>query len=356
MRLVLIPRPDTNPWLRAVAPVIAFLIALAIGGMMIAALGKSPAQAFDIYFTQAFTDLWILQQVLNKATPLVIIAIGLSFCFRANRWNIGAEGQYLAGILIGGVLAVNTAGMPWSPWLLVPIAMLAMIGGAAYAGIAAVLKNRLGVNEILTTLMLVYVAQNMMDYMVRGPWRDPASVGFPQSVTLEHIALPKITADMHLGVLVALVVVCVAWFVLTRTRYGFAVSATGEAPKAATFAGFNDKTVTLSVLLISGALAGLAGMIEVAGSIGRLNDKMSIGYGFSAIIVAFLGRLSPIGILIAGFAIALTLVGNENAQIFMKLPLDFGRLLQGLLLLLVLAGDTLTRYRIAVIRDETRTA
>ncbi len=234
-----------------------FLIALAIGGIIIAALGKSPAQAFDIYFTQTFTDAWVFQQVLIKATPLVIIAIGLSFCFRANRWNIGAEGQYLAGILCGSWLALSTAGTGWSPWLLLPIALLAMLGGALYAGIAAVLKNRLGVNEILTTLMLVYVAQNVTDYMVRGPWRDPASVGFPQSVTFEHIALPMISAEMHLGVLVALMVAGIGWFVLTKTRYGFAVSATGEAPKAATFAGFNDRTVTLSVLLISGAMAGL---------------------------------------------------------------------------------------------------
>jgi general nucleoside transport system permease protein len=356
MRLALVPRSEPSPLLRTLAPLLAFLAALLVGALIVAALGKSPAQAFDIYFTQAFTDPWVFQQVLMKATPLVIVAIGLSFCFRANRWNIGAEGQYLFGILFGSWLALATAGIGPSPWLLVPVCFLAMLGGALYAGLAAVLKNRLGVNEILSTLMLVYVAQNVLDYMVRGPWRDPASVGFPQSVTLEHIALPRVSTELYLSAPIALAIVAAAWFVLTKTRFGFAVSATGEAPKAATFAGFNDKTVTLCALMISGALAGLAGMLEVAGPIGRLNDKLSLGYGFTAIIVAFLGRLSPIGIVIAGFAIALTLVGNENAQIMMRLPLDFGRVLQGLLLLLVLAGDTLTRYRIVLLRDERRAA
>jgi general nucleoside transport system permease protein len=350
MRLMLVPRAEPSLLIRWLSPVIAFLAALIVGGLIIAALGKSPFQAFDIYFTQAFTDTWVMQQVLRKATPLIIIAIGLAFCFRANRWNIGAEGQYVFGAMVGSWLAINTAGMAWTPILLIPIALLAMAAGAAYAAIAAFLKNRLGVNEILTTLMLVYVARFWMDYMVRGPWRDPASVGFPQSVTFEHIAPPMLTSEMHIGVVIALIVVLLAAFVLGKTRFGFAVSATGEAPKAATFAGFNDKAVTLAVLLISGALAGLAGMIEVAGSVGRLNDKISLDYGFTAIIVAFLGRLSPIGILIAGIALALTLVGNENAQIFMKLPLDFGRLLQGLLLLFVLAGDTFTRYRLVVLR------
>ncbi len=176
MRLVLTPRASVHPAMEAIAPVLAFLVALLIGGIIVAAMGKSPAMAFDIYFVQPFTDAFLFQALLLKATPLIIIAIGLTFCFRANRWNIGAEGQYLAGILCGAAIAVNTAGISWSPWLLLPVGLAAMIGGALYAAIAAVLKNRLGVNEILTTLMLVYVAQNVTDYMVRGPWRDPASV------------------------------------------------------------------------------------------------------------------------------------------------------------------------------------
>jgi general nucleoside transport system permease protein len=356
MRILLTARPEPSALLRVIAPVLAFLAALAAGAAIVAALGKSPLQAFDIYFTQTFTDPWVFQQVLMKATPLVIIAIGLSFCFRANRWNIGAEGQYLFGILFGSWLAIGTAGSAFSPGFIVPVCLLAMLGGALYAGLAAFLKNRLGVNEILSTLMLVYVAQNLMDFMVRGPWRDPASVGFPQSITFDHIALPRISTELFASTLIAVFVVLIAWFVLTKTRFGFAVSATGEAPKAATFAGFNDKTITLCVLMISGALAGLAGMLEVIGPIGRLNDKLSLGYGFTAIIVAFLGRLSPVGIVLAGFAIALTLVGNENAQIMMRLPLDFGRVLQGLLLLFVLAGDTLTRYRLVIVPAEREAA
>jgi general nucleoside transport system permease protein len=353
MRIMLVPRAEQSVVARLLAPIMAFLAALLAGGVLVAAFGRSPLQAFDIYFMQAFTDLWIFQQILAKATPLIIIAIGLAFCFRANRWNIGAEGQYLFGILCGSSLVLATAGVDWSLPILIGACLLAMLGGAIYAGIAAVLKNRFGVNEILTTLMLVYVAQNLVDYMVRGPWRDPASVGFPQSITFDHAALPRLTPDLFSSALVAVFVALIAWFVLARTRFGFAVNITGEAPRAATFAGFNDKRVTMIVLLISGALAGLAGMLEVMGPIGRLNDKLSLGYGFTAIIVAFLGRLSPVGIVIGGIAIALTLVGNENAQITMRLPLDFGRVFQGMLLLFVLAGDTLTRYRIVFVAQET---
>jgi general nucleoside transport system permease protein len=356
MRIMLVPRADPSGLAGFLAPIVAFVVALLVGGLLVAAFGRSPWQAFDIYFVQAFADLWILQQILAKATPLIIIAMGLAFCFRANRWNIGAEGQYLFGILCGSSLVLATTGMAWSLPILFAACVLAMLGGAAYAGVAAVLKNRFGVNEILTTLMLVYVAQNLVDYMVRGPWRDPASVGFPQSVMLDHAAVPRLTPDLFSSALVAIIVAFVAWIVLVRTRFGFAVSITGEAPRAANFAGFDDKRVTLIVLLISGAMAGLAGMLEVLGPIGRLNDKLSLGYGFTAIIVAFLGRLSPIGIVIGAIAIALTLVGNENAQIMMKLPLDFGRVFQGLVLLFVLAGDTLTRYRIVIDPRETAVA
>ena len=354
MQLRLVPRSDPGLARQVLTPIIAFALALIIGGLCVAAMGKSPWQAFAIYFVQPLTDSWALQALLLKATPLVIIAIGLSFCFRANRWNIGAEGQYIMGALAGSWIAIAASGWAHASFL-IPVAFAAaMVAGAAYAGIAAFLRNRLGVNEILTSLMLVYVAQLLLDYLVRGPWRDPASVGFPQSVSFSAMALPFVFGDLHIGVVIAALIVGIGAFILGRTRFGFAVSATGEAPKAATFAGFNDQSVTMAVLLISGALAGLAGMIEVLGPIGRLQPSISPGYGFTAIIVAFLGRLSPVAILVAALAIALTLIGNETAQITLKLPLDLGRLFQGLLLFLVLAGDTLTRYRLVLDQPDRR--
>jgi general nucleoside transport system permease protein len=345
MGIQLVPRAEISTIQTIVAPIVAFLLAIAVGALLVLALGASPAKAFEIYFLQPFTDSWAIQALILKATPLIIIGLGLIFCFRANRWNIGAEGQYIIGAMFGGWLAINTAGQG-GLWLIAPILLLSMLGGALFAAIPAQLRNRFGVNEILTSLMLVYVAKLALDYAVRGPWRDPASIGFPQSVTFDHVALPRITTELHIGVIIAALLVIATVFILARLRFGFAISVTGEAPRAATFSGFNDKQVTLVAFMISGALAGLAGMIEVLGPIGRLQPVISPDYGFTAIIVAFLGRLSPVGVVIAGFAIALTLIGSETAQIMLKLPLDLGRVFQGLLLFFVLAGETLTRYTI----------
>lgn len=356
MRIELETRPVRSTAMEIISPLAAFAIAVLIGGGIIAMLGKSPTQAFHVYFVAPLSEIWSLQEVAVKATPLVLIAIGLSFCYRANLWNIGAEGQFVVGGLFGGMVAVYTHGAindgligGW--WVLPAMLLAGTLAGMLYGLIPALLKVKLGASEILTSLMLVYLAELLLDYLVRGPLRDPKGFNFPQSVPFEEMArLPYILPGdrLHAGVLLALAAVFLAAFIMRRTLFGFDVRLVGSAPKAARFAGFSDARLTLAVFAISGGAAGLAGICEVAGQIGQLQPVISPGYGFSAIIVAFLGRLQPIGILLAGLVLSITTIGGENAQILMKVPLDTTRAFQGILLMCVLAADVLTRYRIKI--------
>ena len=291
-----------------------------------------------------------------KATPLVLIAIGLSFCFRANLWNIGAEGQFIIGGAMGGWIALLThggagQGTLGSWWVLPAMLVFGAFCGMLYALIPALLRVWLGVSEILTSLMLVYVAQLFLDYMVRGPWRDPKGFNFPVTVNFDDAATLPLLIDggrLHAGVLIALAVVAIAAVVMSRTLFGYEIRLFGSAPRAARFAGFSNDRLTLTVFAISGALAGLAGICEVSGQIGQLQPAISPGYGFTGIIVAFLGRLSPIGILVAGLVLALTYIGGESAQVAMKLPFYLTGAFQGVLLMCVLTADVFTRYRLRI--------
>ena len=355
MRLELIPRQNVSRWREWLTPILAFGVALLIGGLVIGLMGRSPARAFQVYVIEPLSQGWAIQEILLKATPLMLIGIGLSFCYRADRWNIGAEGQFVMGGLCGGGIAIATQGMATQGiggWWIVPLMLLAgSLGGMIWAAIPATLRNRLGVSEILTSLMLVYVAQLLLDYLVRGPWRDPSAFNLPQSVNFDAAArLPVLFAGgrVHWGLVFGLLAALVAWFVLSKTLFGFAIRATGEAPRAARFGGFDERRVTLLSFLISGGLAGLAGVAEVAGQIGQLQPSISPGYGFTAIIVAFLGRLSAPGIVLAAFVMSMILIGAENAQIALKLPLDLARVFQGLLLFCLLGGEALTRYRLVL--------
>ena len=349
MRLRL-ERQENVPALGLIAaPLLALVFTLIVGAIMFVALGHDPIRAFTIYFIEPLTDPWTLQEMVVKACPLLLIGIGLSFCYRANRWNIGAEGQYVAGAVAGSWLALATHGTDAGPWVLPAMLVLGALGGALWGLIPALLRVRFGSSEILTSLMLVYVAQLGLDYLVRGPWRDPAGFNFPQSVTFDDVAImPLIVEDgrMHAGIIIALVAVVVATVVLGRTLIGYSIELAGTAPRASAFAGFSESRVTYGVFVVSGAMAGLAGIIEVAGPIGQLQPSISPGYGFTAIIAAMLGRLHPVGVLVASFVLALTYIGGEAAQISMRMPFDVTRVFQGTLLIAILAADVLVRYRI----------
>ena len=302
MQLVLEKRAERSRTIALVSPLIAIGLTIATMSILFAMLGKNPIAALSAYFIAPLTDGYSLQEIAVKATPLVMIAIGLSLCYLANVWNIGAEGQFLIGAVSGSWLAVKTHGTDAGAWVMPAMLVLGALGGALYALIPAICKVRFGASEILTSLMLVYVADLLLDYLVRGPWRDPQGFNFPTTAEFDPSAtVPTLIEGgrLHLGALLALVVVGVAALLLGRTIKGFEIRVVGAAPKAARFAGFNAAQLVLFTFIVSGALAGLAGIIEVAGPVGHLQPGISPGYGFTAIIVAFLGRLNPIGILIA---------------------------------------------------------
>ena len=352
MQLVLEKRAERSNAIALVSPLIAIGMTLVTMSLLFAILGKNPVAALGVYFIDPLTDSYSLQEIAVKATPLVMIAIGLSLCYLANAWNIGAEGQFLIGAVAGSWLAVKTHGTDAGPWVLPAMMLLAAIGGALYALIPAICKVRFGASEILTSLMLVYVADLLLDYLVRGPWRDPKGFNFPTTAEFDPVATVPVLIEggrLHLGSVIALVMVAVGAVLLSRTIKGFEIRVVGAAPRAARFGGFNSKQLILLTFAISGALAGLAGIIEVAGPVGHLQPGISPGYGFTAIIVAFLGRLNPVGILIAGLFLALTFIGGEQAQIAMKIPLDVTKVFQGILLFYVLACDSLILYRFKLV-------
>ena len=330
------------------SPLLALALTLAASALVFALLGKSPGTALYTFFIKPLTAEGSLPELLVKASPLVLIATGLSLGFRANVWNIGAEGQYTLGALAGGGLAL------WfydstSPLLLPAMIVAGVLGGMAWAAIPAWLRTRFNANEILTSLMLTYVAQLILIYLVTGPWRDPEGYGFPQSRLFSDAAtMPLLVAGtrLHLGVLLALLVVVVAWGVLGKSLIGFQLKVVGQAPRAARYAGFSDRTLVWLSMMLGGGLAGAAGLFEVAGPVGQLTPQISPGYGFTAIIVAFLGRLHPVGVLFAGLLLALSYLGGEAAQIDLGLPNAVTGIFQGILLFFLLGSDILIHYRI----------
>jgi simple sugar transport system permease protein len=359
MQLVLEKRAERSVVIAIASPLIAIGLTLVTMSILFLILGKNPIEALDVYFIEPLTDPYSLGEIVVKATPLVMIAVGLSLCYIANVWNIGAEGQFLVGAICGSWLAVRTNGTDVGPWVLPAMLILGTLGGALYALIPALCKVRFGASEILTSLMLVYVAYYGMDYLVRGPWRDPHGLNFPTTAPFDPVATMPILIEgsrVHAGALVALFVVMLVTVMLGRTIMGFEIRLVGAAPKAARFSGFNSDRLVLFTFAVSGGLAGLAGIIEVAGPVGYLQPDISPGYGFTAIIVAFLGRLNPVGILLAGFFLALTFIGGENAEVAIKVPLDLTKVCQGILLFFVLACDSLIIHRIRLISTAKKPA
>lgn len=347
-------RPTPSRALTALTPVAAVVLTMLAGGLMFAALGKDPVLAirtifWDPLFHPQFAD-YSRPQLLVKAGPLILIAVGLSLGFRANIWNIGAEGQYIVGAICGA--AVGLAFYPAAGWFIFPLMVLAgAAGGLIWAMIPGLLRVYFRTNEILVSLLLVYVAQSLLAAMALGPLRNPQGGGFPGSRNLSQYpaaANPELIAGtgMHWGVVAAFVAVIAAHVLLTRHILGYQIRLAGEAPRAAGFAGVNAGRLVLICLGLSGTLAGLAGLFEVAGPSGKISIDFASGYGFTAIIVAFLGRLNPLGILAAGLLMALTYIGGELAQFMLGLPKASIQAFQGMLLFFLLALDVLSHYRV----------
>ena len=347
MKLYLERRAQRSRYMAYLSPLIAVALTVLFGGVLFAALDIEPLEALYIYFIDPLMSLWSLEELLVKAAPLILIGVGLAVCFRANLWNIGAEGQLTMGAVVGSSIPILLPAWQ-SPMVLILMLLLGALGGALFGAIPALLKNRFGVNEILTSLMLVYVAQLFLDWIVRGPWRDPHGFNFPKSVDFEGWQLlPTLgSGRVHIGVIAAVIAVVALFFLLTRTLKGFEIQVSGAAPRAGAFAGFSRKRMVWFCFLLSGALAGLAGICEVAGLGGHLRPTVSPGYGFTAIIVAFLGRLNPVGVLLAGLLLGISYLGGEAAQVMLGVSDKTAQVFQGMLLFFILACDTLILYRI----------
>ena len=341
-------RPQPSSFWSYASPVLALLITVAIGVGLFIALGKDPVKGLQVFFWEPIKSPYALGELLVKATPLLIIALGLAVCFRSNVWNIGAEGQYVIGALAAGgvaLLADKTTG----PWIIAAVLVAGVLGGMAWAGITALLRDRFNANEILVSLMLVYVADMVLNYMVFGPWKDPNGYNFPQTRTFEAVTqIPRLMAGsrVNIGIVLALLGVAAMWLYLYRTYAGFAQEVSGQAPAAARYAGFSSRRALWVALLISGGAAGLAGALEVAGPIGQLTPYVPAGYGFAAIIVAFVGRLHPVGVVFSALLMSMFYIGGELAQSRLGLPKSLTGVFQGLLLFTLLACDTLIAYRL----------
>ena len=341
-------RPQASTCMRYLSPVIAAGLTVVCGIVFSVIIGLNPADAFHAFFIAPIDDLYGLGELGVKAAPLMLIATGLAIGFRSNIWNIGAEGQLTFGAVCGGGLALYYYGSE-SAWLLPAIIIAGALGGMAWAAVPAFLRTRFNTNEILVSLMLNYVAVLFLSYLVHGPWRDPEGFNFPESRLFPDAAmLPVILDDtrLHLGLPIALAAVMLGWLFVRKSFVGYQMRVAGLADDAALYAGFNRKRMIWIGLLSGGAAAGVAGLCEVAGPIGQLLPSVSPGYGYAAIIVAFVGRLHPIGILLASLLMSLLYLGGESAQMELGLPSAVTGIFQGVLLFFLLAADLFINFRV----------
>ena len=348
LRYALVPRAERARIMVWASPLIAVALTLAAGALLFALMGRDPLQALRVFFWEPLATQRGWSELGLKATPLILCAVGLAVCFRANVWNIGAEGQLIAGAIAGGGIAL-LASRDSTRAMVPAIIVASALGGAAWAAVTAWLRDRYNANEILVSLMLVYVAQLLLAWLVQGVWKDPEGYGFPQSRLFEVAARMPIVLNgtrLNIGFPLALIAAAALWFALERMVIGFQLRVAGLAPRAARYAGFSERRLLWLSLLLSGALAGIAGGIEVAGPIGQLTPTISPGYGFAAIIVAFVGRLHPLGVVLASLLMAQFYIGGELAQSRLGLPSALTGVYQGMLLFFLLACDTLITHRV----------
>lgn len=340
------------------SPLLAVAITFMLLAVLLAIMDKDVVAGLRVFLVEPFTGArgfaktgpTALANLALKATPLILCSLGLALCFRANVFNIGAEGQYIFGAIFGGGVALwfTNHNIAIYPWLFLPVGMIAgALGGMFWAALVAALKDYFYANEILVSLMLVYVANYVLQYLVYGPWIDPAGFNFPRTVMFSSdTTVPRLFARLNWGFIFALMTAGVMWVFMTRTFKGYQITVGGIAPAAAQYAGFSSRYALWSTLLISGALAGLAGSFETLGPVGQLTNKASIGYGFTAIIVAYIARLHPIGCVAGSFLLSIMLIGGQLAQTRIGLPASFSAALQGALLFSLLACDTFISYRL----------
>lgn len=350
-------RPSPSHRMRYAAPFIASTLTLVIGFVIFGLVGQAPWTAMKGFFIEPLSTRNGWSELVLKASPLCLIALGLAVCFRANVWNIGAEGQMLLGGVGATGVALATTGMTGG-WILLLMILGGIAAGMAWAAIPALLRSRFNTNELLTSSMLTYVATQFMIYLVAGPWRDPNGINLPLSASFDDVAMfPLLYTDwgislfkgtrLNASVLMTVVAVPGLWMFMARSFEGFRMKVGGLAPLAARYAGFSERRTIWTSLLLSGGLAGLAGVGEVAGPIGQLQASWSPGYGFTAIIVVFVGRLHPVGIVLASLLMALLYLGGEAVQTSLQMPQAISGVFQGLLLFCLLGCDLFVNYRVS---------
>jgi simple sugar transport system permease protein len=341
-------RPEPSRVMSIASPLLALAITVVIGVVLFMLLGKDPLRGLQVFFVEPVKSGYALSELALKATPLLLIALGLSVCFRSNVWNIGAEGQFVVGAICAGGVAMM-ADKDTGRLFVVAILAAGVLGGMAWAAIVALLRDKANANEILVSLMLVYVAEMLLSYLVYGPWKDPAGYNFPQTMRfLQATQVPRLFTGwrVNIGAVLALVAVALFWLFLFRMHAGFQLQVGGLAPAAARYAGFSSRKALWTALLCSGGMAGLAGALEAAGPLGQLTPHVPAGYGFAAIIVAFVGRLHPVGVVFSAILMSMFYIGGELAQSRLGLPKSLTGVFQGLLLFTLLACDTLIVYRL----------
>ncbi|MBD2683134.1 MULTISPECIES: ABC transporter permease [Nostoc] len=350
MLIQLEPRSVPSKIWQVLSPLVALLATVILGFVLFYSLGKPPIAALQTLLISPLTSFYGLSELTVKAAPILLIAVGLSVCFQGKVWNIGGEGQFTIGAICGGAVALEFPSINNYSLLLLSL-IAGVLGGAIWASISAWLKVRFNTNEILTTLMLNYIAISVLNYLVNGVLKDPQGFNFPESAPFSEFASlqPLIAGTrLHLGVILAVVAAVLIWGVLRQTFFGFSVRVIGSSTKAAVYAGIESDRIIWLTLLISGGLAGLAGVCEVLGPIGQLRLSISPGYGYTAIIAAFIGRLNPLGIILSSLFIALLYVGSELVQIKLGLPLALAGMFQGILFFFVLAADILIYNRVII--------
>ena len=341
-------RPKPSKYWSIASPVMSLIITVILGTCLFILLGKDPIKGLLVFFWEPLKSGYAIGELVVKATPLLIIATGLAVCFRSNVWNIGAEGQFVLGAIFASGVAL-LAEKATSSWILVPILLSGIIGGMIWAGVTALLKDRFHTSEILVSLMLVYVAIMLLNFLVYGPWKDPNGYNFPQTKTFEVVTqIPRLFkgSRINVGLFAALAGSLGLWIFLFKTKLGFAMRVGGLAPHAARYAGFSSSKALWAALLTSGAASGLAGALEVAGPGGQLTPFIPVGYGFAAIIVAFVGRLHPVGMIFSSLLLSMFYIGGELAQSRLGLPKSLTGVFQGLLLFTLLACDVLITHKI----------
>ncbi len=342
-------RLERSRKLEYLVPVVSVVLALIVCGFLLLATGTNPLSAYGEMFSEAFGTSYGFAEVLVKATPLILCGLGVMLAFKMLFWNIGAEGQLHMGAW--AATGVVMTGWQGSPWLMIPAMVLAgALGGACWALIPAYLKVKLGCNEIITTLLMNYVAILWVAHFIYGPWKDPVSFGFPMTAQFPDGAqLLRFGATrVHLGLVLALVAAVALYLLQEKSRWGFEIAVTGGNPDAARYAGMNAGRNMILVMLISGGLAGIAGMAEVSGIQLKLLKDISphaAPYGYTAIIIAWLARRNPWGVVLGSLLMGGLYVGGETVQITMKLPVNIVLIIQALILFFVLGGDILSRYR-----------